>query len=60
MNSKIRTCSECNKEFIPAYGHIYKVVTKEGTKLQCGWDCYRAAKAKNKHRDYASRRREFG
>lgn len=60
MHSKLKVCSECGQQFITAYGHIYKTKTKDGVKLQCGWNCYRKAQEKNTHRDYASRRREHG
>ena len=60
MNSARKICSECNIKFVPAYEHIYKTKAKDGIKYQCSYTCYRKAQLKNKHRDYASRRREFG
>lgn len=60
MNSTPRICPECGASFVPAYNHIYKVRYKGDFKPLCSYTCYRKAQAKNKHRDYASRGREFG
>lgn len=36
-------CSECDKEFILACGHMYKRVKKGKTTYQCSYSCYRKA-----------------
>lgn len=46
-------CYVCEKEFIPAPEHLYKVKVKGRVKRVCSWGCMRKyEKAHEKKKDY--------
>lgn len=54
----IERCTECQKVFIPAPEHLYKV---PGLGKQCSYSCWNKAKARTESsRPRASNRREKG
>lgn len=46
-NSGVKICPVCNKKFIPAVNHIYKVYIKGSYKKVCSWSCQRKWEKRN-------------